>query len=244
MEASIIMMNIFDIGIILLFVLFIIIGFKNGVIKECVSLIGIILVFIISFSLKGILGNLLCTFLPFFSFTGAIHGLITINILMYQVIAFMIVFSVLLGIYAIVLKISKFLQKIVNLTIILWLPSKLLGAVVSFVKGYIVLFAVFLVLMIPMKNQPIFYESSLVNMILYKTPILSTSTNSFTAAIGEVYDLGNKVSKNKLSTNEANLQTLDVMLKYNIVDKSTIERLVKMHKLDNISRIDSVLNNY
>lgn len=238
------MLNIFDIGIILIFLIFLIVGFKNGVIRECVSLLGIVLVFIISFCLKGVLGNFLCTFLPFFSFAGVIEGITTINILLYQVIAFIVVFSILLGLYAVVLKISKFLQKIVNLTIVLWLPSKLLGAVVSFMKGYIILFVVFLVLMIPLKNQPIFYESSLINMILYKTPILSTSTNDFTTAIGEVYDLGIKVSKDQLSKNEANLQTLDVMLKYKIVDKKTIERLVEMHKLDGITNIDGVLNNY
>lgn len=144
-------MNVFDIGIILIFVMFFISGFRKGIIKELVALVGIVVVFIISFSLKGTVGNLLCTFLPFFKFSGVIEGISTINILMYQMIAFMFVFSTLLGVYAVAMKISKVLQKLVNFTIVLILPSKLLGALVSFVKGYIVLFAVFLVLMIPLK---------------------------------------------------------------------------------------------
>ncbi len=238
------MLNIFDVGIILLFVIFLIIGFKNGVIKEIVSLIGIIIVFIIAFAAKGTIGNFLCTFLPFFKFTGSISGLITINIFLYQVIAFLIVFSILLSIYAIILKISGFIQKIVNLTIILWLPSKLLGALVSFIKGYIVLFAVFLVLMIPLRNQSIFIESTLVNQILYKTPILSKSTSNFTSAITEVYDLASAVNSKELSTNEANLKTLDIMLKYNIVNKTTIKKLIKLNKLDNINNIDSIMKKY
>lgn len=236
-------MNIFDIGIVLLFIMFLITGFKRGVIKELVALVGIILVFIISFSLKGVIGNILCTFLPFFKFTGPIAGMTTINILMYQTIAFMIVFSILLSLYALALKISKYLQKLVNLTIILWLPSKVLGAIVSFVKGYIVLFAVFLVLMIPLKNQAIFYESSIINFILYKTPIISNSTKNYTTAITEVYDLGSNLSKKEISVEEANKKSLAIMLRYSIVDKSTVENLIKLHKLDNINNIESIINN-
>lgn len=237
-------MNIFDIGIILLLLMFAITGFKRGVIKELVALVGIIVVFILSFSLKGILGNFLCTFMPFIKFNGAIEGIASINILFYQTLAFLIVFSILLSIYAIALKISKIIQKLVNLTIILWLPSKILGAIVSVVKGYIVLFAVFLVLMIPLRNSAIYTESVYVNRILYKTPILSNSTANFTSSVTEVYELINKVSKKGTSVNEANLQTIDIMLKYKVVDKSTIETLIKLNKLDNISNIESILNKY
>lgn len=237
-------MNIFDIGIILLLLMFAITGFKRGVIKELVALVGIIIVFILSFSLKGILGNILCTFMPFIKFNGVIEGIASINILFYQTVAFLIVFSILLSIYAIALKISKIIQKLVNLTIILWLPSKILGAIVSVVKGYIVLFAIFLVLMIPLRNSTIYTESTFVNHILYKTPILSKSTANFTSSITEVYELINKVSKKGTNANEANLQTIDIMLKYNVVDKSTIKTLIKLNKLDNISNIESVLNKY
>lgn len=238
------MLNIFDVEIILLFVMFAITGFKRGVIKEFVALIGIIIVFVLSFSLKGIIGNFLCTFLPFFKFTGSIEGLTVINIFLYQTIAFLIVFSILLSIYAIALKISKFIQKLVNITIILWLPSKVLGLIVSIIKGYIVLFAVFLVLMVPLKNQAIFNESNLINHILYKTPILSRSTSNFTASITEVYNLVFAVNNKELSTNAANLKALDIMLKYNVVDKDTIERLIKLHKLDNINNVESIINKY
>jgi uncharacterized membrane protein required for colicin V production len=238
------MINIFDIGIILLFLMFIITGFKTGVIRELVSLVGIVVVFIISYMFKGVVGNTLCLILPFFKFSGVLEGLSTINILLYQVIAFIILFSILLGLYAVLIKISKLLQKLVNLTIILWLPSKLLGAVVSFIKGYIVLFVVMLLLMIPLGNQSIFTESSIVNMMLYNTPVLSNSTSSLTSSFSEIYNLGEKVSNKEISTNDANLETINIMLKYNVVDKSTITRLVSLGKLKDISNIDSVLNNY
>ena len=77
-------MNILDIIIVLILIMCAIVGFKRGAIKEIVSLVGIILVFVISFSLKGVLGNLLCKFLPFFDFAGSIEGLTVLNILLYH----------------------------------------------------------------------------------------------------------------------------------------------------------------
>ena len=238
------MLNIFDVGIILLLIMFLIVGFKNGVIREAFSLIGIIAVFILSFVFKGLLGNLMCIILPFFKLSGIIEGFSVINILIYQIIAFMLVFAILLTIYEIFLKISKFIQKLVNLTIILILPSKLLGAVVSLIKGVIVLFAVFIVLMIPLKNSELFTGSTMVNQILYKTPILSQSSNNFINTVEEIYNLAEKVSNKKISTNAANLELLDMMLKHKIVNKSTVESLVKLHKLDDVNNIETVLQKY
>lgn len=238
------MLNIFDVGIILLLIMFLIVGFKNGVIREAFSLIGIIAVFILSFVFKGLLGNLMCIILPFFKLSGVIEGFSVINILIYQIIAFMLVFAILLTIYEIFLKISKFIQKLVNLTIILILPSKLLGAVVSLIKGVIVLFAVFIVLMIPLKNSELFTGSTMVNKILYKTPILSQSSNNYINTVEEIYNLAEKVSNKKISTNAANLELLDMMLKHKIVNKSTVESLVKLHKLDDVNNIETVLQKY
>ncbi len=238
------MLNVFDIGIILLLVMFIIVGFKNGAIRELFALVGIIVVFVLSYSLKGILGNILCIILPFFKITGVVEGLSVMNILLYQAIAFMIVFAILLTLYEILLKVSKFIQKIVNLTIILILPSKILGGIIAFVKGWIVLFAVFLCLMIPLKNTELFTSSTMVNKIIYNTPVLSSHSSNFINSVEEIYNLEKQLSNKEISKNEANLKTLDLMLKHKIVDKSTVEQLVKLHKLDDVSNIESVLNKY
>ena len=77
-------MNFIDIGIILIFIMFLIVGIKRGVIKEAVSLVAIILVFVLSFSLKGIIGNILCVLLPFLD----LDGFVTLNIFFYQLVAF------------------------------------------------------------------------------------------------------------------------------------------------------------
>ena len=234
------MFNIFDIGIVLVLIMFIIVGLKRGVIKEAVSLLALVLVFIISYSLKGIVGNILCVLLPFLK----LDGFVTLNIFVYQLIAFIIVFMIALGVYEISIKISKFLQKIVNLTIVLWLPSKILGGVVSFLKGYIVLFIIFVFLMIPFGNVSLFKNSKCINFMLYNTPVLSGYTKNFVQPVKEVIVLSSKVSQKTITVNDANLEALDIMLKYKVVDKKTIESLREVHKLDDVQDIDSVLNNY
>ena len=47
-----------------------------------------------------------------------------------------------------------------------------------------------------------------------------------------------------ISQNESNLKSLDIMLKYKITDKKTVEKLVEQNKLSSIDNIDSVLNKY
>ena len=238
-------MNIFDIGIILVLLMFIIAGFKNGVINELAELIGIVVIFVLSFLLKGILGSILCIFLPFFDFYGVIQGMSSLNILLYQAIAFILVLSILLTLYLIILKIGKVLEKIVRLTIVLWLPSKLLGGLVSLIKGYIILFVLFVLLLIPFggENYPIINDSKLLNHIVYKSPILSNATSNFTNSIREAYELGVMVSNREITVSEADLKNLDFMLKYGVVDRETVEKLNDMGKLK-INNINSVLNNY
>ena len=237
-------MNILDIIIVLILIMCAIVGFKRGAIKEIVSLVGIILVFVISFSLKGVLGNLLCKFLPFFNFAGSIEGLTVLNILLYQLIAFLIIYSLLYSVYMIVMKLSGVVQKLVHMTVVLWLPSKVIGAIVAALTGYIVTFAILLVLLIPLKNSSLFAESSIANYIIYESPVLSSSAEGISSSINEVYQLGEDVSHKRISVNEANLETMDILLKYDIVSPEVARDLVRLDKLDDISGIDKVIRRY
>ena len=224
--------NILDVAIILILIMFAIVGFKRGAIKELVSLVGIIAVFIVSFSLKGILGNILCKWLPFFDFAGSLEGVKVLNILLYQLIAFLIIYSLLFSVYMIVMKISGIVQKIIHMTVILWLPSKIIGAVVAFVTGYIMIFVVLLALLIPLKDTAIFKDSSFANYIIYKTPILAASSENISTSINEI------------NKNQANLETMDVLLKYKIVSPKTARELVVLDKLDGISGLEKVIDKY
>ena len=237
-------MNILDIGIVLILIMSAIVGFKRGAIKEIVSLVGIIIVFIVAFAFKGVLGNVLCKWLPFFNFAGNLEGVTVLNILLYQLIAFLIIYSLLFSVYMIVMKISGVVQKLVHMTVILWLPSKIIGAVVAFITGYVMVFVVLLALLIPLKDTDMFKESKFANYVVYDTPILAGSAENISRSINEVYTLGEELSKGDISKNEANLETMDILLKYKIVSPKTAKELVALDKLDGISGLDSIIQKY
>ena len=237
-------LNIFNIGIVLTFIMFIVAGWKNGVVREMASFIGIVVVFFLSFALKGIVGNFLCTILPFFNFGSYIRGLVSLNILIYHAIAFFLLFALFLGLYKLLLKLSNALQKIINATIILQIPSKICGAIISFIEGWIIIFILLVVLIVPFRGVDQFKNSKLSNAILFKTPVLSKTVKPFTKGVVEIYNVSSKISMQEISINDANLESINIMLKYKLVNKKTIQKLVDNHKLDEIKNIDSVLNKY
>ena len=225
------MLNIFDIGLILVLISFIIVGAHRGVIKELVSLVGLIVIFVLSWQLKGIIGNILCIYLPFFEFKGSINGISSLNIMLYQLIAFLIVFGLLLGIYTFTLKLSRIVQKIVNATIILVIPSKILGGLVSFIKGYLIVFIISVILIIPFGNVEMFRDSTIINFVLYKIPLLSRYTSTYTKPISDIIDLSRSVKGNNITSEEANQKAIDIMIEYKVVDSNTIDKLKDSNKI-------------
>ena len=235
-----------DIVIILLLVMFGVVGLKQGIIKEAVQLIGMIVILVIAYIFKSELGNIFCKWLPFFNFNGSpVEGMTTLNILLYQVLGFVLIFTVLYAIYTIILKISGIFQKIVDWTIILLIPSKIGGLIIGLLEGYILLFVLLLIITgLPANFTSNFTNSSLVKTIVYKTPILSSASKDVTNSMKDIYVLVDEVAQKKITTNEANLKTVDIMLKYDLVTPKTVEQLVILDKLKGIKGIEQVIEKH
>ena len=237
-------MNLLDILLILLLLSFFVIGFKNGVIREAVNLVGIILVFVVSYMLKDFVGDFLCLYAPFIRFSGVLENISSFNIFMYQLIGFLLVFSVLLGVYAMLAKTSQFIQKIVNLTIILILPSKILGGIVGVIKGWLIVFMILLLLMLPFGNSSMMKNSKITHYVLYDTPIVSNSTGKITDSLNEIYNTIELTSKEKITKESANEKCLDIMLKYKMVSRSTVEKLIEKGKIKDTGNIKNIIDKY
>ena len=239
-------MTAIDIVILLLLIMFGVVGWKQGIIKEAVQLIGMIIILVIAFMFKGELGNIFCKWLPFFNFNGSpLEGMTTLNILLYQVLGFVIIFTVLYAIYTIILKLSGVFQKILDWTIILLIPSKIGGLIIGLLEGYILLFVLLLIITgLPANYTSNFTNSNLVQTIVYKTPILSSASKDVTNSMKDIYVLVDEVAQKKITTNDANLKTVDIMLKYDLVTPKTVEQLVILDKLKGIKGIESVIEKY
>ena len=218
-------MNIIDVVIVLLIILSFINGYKRGVLKEVVMLCGTIVIYIVSFLLKDKLGLILCKILPFFN----LDGLVSLNILIYQLIAFFLIASFLFSIFGIVLKVTGVLQKLVNMTIILTIPSKILGGILGLVEGYIVIFALLIILSVPFKNIDIFKNSNLNNKIITSSPILSSTLGNLDDLIIDIYDI--KIDKDQ-DKDKMNDKILDMYIDYNVISRENLDSIIKSGKLD------------
>lgn len=237
-------MSIIDIGIILFILCFILIGAKQGLIKTGVSLVVLVIIFVISYVFKEHIGNFLCKYLPFFNFSGNIKGLVSLNILIYQLAGFFIILGVLMGVYTIIMTLTGWIQKLVNMTILLKLPSSIGGGIIGLIEGYLVTFLILLIAMIPMQTMTLLKESKLADFILNKTPIVSESTSDLTKSASEIYSLVDQVTNKKIDINEANLKSIDIMIRYKVITPHTVEQLIVLDKLEDVVGLDHVLNRY
>ena len=128
-------MNIVDYIILVILILSAVKGFRQGLIPSIVNFVGVFLVFIIAFYLKAPISSLLYQNLPFLSFGGIFKGVIGVNILFYEVIAYGLTIILLGIVFGILKKISIGRQKLLNLTILLNLPSISLDSTNIFSKS-------------------------------------------------------------------------------------------------------------
>ena len=222
------MTSIVDSIIILFLLMGAIAGFKRGVIKSATMFVGAIVVLILSFWLKNPVSKILYSICPFFNFAGDFVGLTVLNIIIYEAIAFILVYIVLMSVLQIIIKITGGIEKILDFTIILGIPSKLLGALFGFLESYLLVFiALFLLSMLPATNELIL-ESRLGGVIMESSPGLSNLTQESVMAVKEIISIKNQNVHNK---KEYNKKCLDILLKYDIVKRETVDELIEKGKL-------------
>ena len=235
-------MSFADIFIIVFIVLGGFIGFRRGVIKEFVCAIGFFLITVLSFFLKNPLSIVFYENLPFFKFGGIFKGVTVLNIALYELIAFLIVFLILMLLWKLVVFASSIIQKIINLTIILGPPSKILGFLIGIIEFYIISFIVIYILTLPIFSVSVICESHNAQFILNDTLFISNSVKSNVGFLDEFLDLKEKYEKTD-SANKFNYETLDLFMKYDIVDVKSVKKLKEKNKIS-IDGINDLIEKY
>ncbi len=235
-------MNLVDIVIIIILLLGAFIGFRRGFTTQLLSLCGFIVVVMAAFLFKNPVSAYLYEHLPFFKFPGILSGISVVNILMYEVIAFFIIFIVLLLLFKVIMLVSHLFEKFLEATILLGLPSKILGAILGLLENYLVAFIVLYIVSLPFFNIAIIKESKLRTSILENTPVLNIYVDSTVKVGSEFWEIAEQYKKGT-DPEAFNLATLDVLLKYKVTSVKSIDILVQKNKIQ-INNIESVLKNY
>lgn len=235
-------MTILDSIIILFLLCGAVLGFKKGAIKSLVALVGTIALVVISYYLKNPVADILFDFCPFLKFSGSWAGLVTLNILLYESLAYILVFIVLSSVLSVLLKLSGIIEKILKATIILGIPSKIIGAVLGFIEAVVFSFIILFVLIQFNITSEFVNESSMANSILHKTPLIGTMVNDTYKAIKDIHNLQEKYKDNS-NIAAYNSEILSIMLNYEVVTPEVIQKLIDNKKLD-FSGAQTILDNY
>ena len=235
-------MTIVDAIVILFLLLGAVLGFKKGAIRSLVGLVGTIAVVVIAYYLKNPVADLLYNFVPFFDFSGSAQGLVTLNILVYESIAYVLVFVILYGLLSLILRLTGIIEKFLTMTIILGIPSKIIGAVLGFLEAVVFSFIILFVLLQFNGSHAFIKESTVAMSILDKTPLIGAMVNDTYDAIVEISDLQDKY-KDSASKDEYNAEILGIMLRYHVVTPDTTRKLIDNGKLD-FAGAEAVLNTF
>lgn len=231
-------MNIVDIVIIIFILLSGILGAKRGFFKELVLCLGTILVFYFAYKFKDPLGNFFLLRFPMFDFPNLFKGVITLNILVYQLLAFVLVLAILLIIFNIIVSVTGVFEKLLKVTIILGIPSKILGFIAGLIEGYVICFVILFFLTQPAFSFKAFMDSKYANTILTSSPVLTNITKNTVDLVEDIYKL-----KDEKNVNILNNKILDMMLDKKVIDYNTAKQLYDEKKIT-FDGIEEVLSKY
>ena len=232
------MQNIVDIIIIIFILLCGVVGYKRGVFKQLVLCVGLILIFYLAYKFKDPVGEFFLLRLPIFDFPNLFKGVVTLNIIVYQTLAFVLVLAVLLLIFDFILSITGLFEKLLRITIILGIPSKILGFIGGLIEGYVIAFVILFFLTQPAFSFQFFQDSNLSQKILTSSQVLTDITKDTVEVVKEIYAL-----KDEKDTKLLNQKSLDIMLEHGMVTYDTAKKLSDEGKI-NFEGIDEVLNKH
>lgn len=229
MNININTFNVIDIIIVLFILIGGVVGFKEGVLKKLTSVIGLILVVVLAFILKNKLSIYFYENLPFFDLWGVFKGIQILNVVFYEMVAFLLIASLLMLVYRLLLAVTGLIEKILKATVILGIPSKILGFIVGLVEAYIWVYIFLFVLTLPMINIKEIYTSKTASFIMEETPYLS----KYTDKTKEIYtNLYNIIDNRQEKTNkEVNEEAINLMLKYDIITPESAQKLIDSNKV-------------
>ncbi|MDD2469363.1 MAG: CvpA family protein [Bacilli bacterium] len=206
-------------------------GFARGFFRQTVQSIGGILVVVLAFIFRRSCAAFLLKIFPAFKFGGIFRGISSLNILVYEIIAFVLLLVIFGIAVRIILSVAVFIEKIFNSTVILALPSKVLGAIMGVVEAYFIVFIVLFVLTLPVFNFKWVNQSKYKDTILTGTPILSglaqTTVNSFGSIYALKDDLLNEADRLKLDQ-----KILKILIDNRIISQEKADELFEEGKLD------------
>lgn len=206
-------------------------GYKKGFLESSLRFLGTVAAFIGAYLFKNPISVFLYTHLPFFKFNGLFKGVSILNVIIYELIAFILVFIVLIIVINLVCKITGLVDRLLSLIFFFGLPNKILGALVGFIEAIIILyFAVFFIKVATNMTDYTLPESladDIVNM-----PILKNTFGGSLKSLDEITALATEYEDTK-DKDEFNTKAINIMLEYKVITEENLQILIDSGKIKN-----------
>ncbi len=222
---------IVDIIIALLLISGFITGYKKGFIKQALSTAGLIVSVVLAFLLKNNLSIILYKNCPFFT-VGLLKNYSSLNILLYELLSFFILFIVFSIITNIIIRIIGIAEKIIDDDGALKMLFKILGGLLGALESYVSIFVILLVLSMPifsLKFTNYIHKSKLSKAVLNNTILISNIAEPLVKTINSV---GKLELKENIGKEEFNCETIEIFKKNKIVSEESIKYLEEKNKIN------------
>ncbi len=220
---------VINVLILLILLADVIAGYKKGFLEHTIKFVRILVSMVGAYFLKGPLSAYMYTNLPFFDLAGLFHGVTTLNILIYEVIAFFVVFIVIFIIVTVISDILKLEERLLRIVSIIGVPNKIMGAIIGFCKSFILLYFGLSLFFVGANFMKWDAGVSLGNYIV-EFPILKNTFGSILDSFDEITALAVEYEDIQ-DKEELNNKSIDILLKYDIITEENLELLIESGKV-------------
>ena len=135
------------------------------------------------------------------------------------------------------MKFTGIIQKVIDMSIVLTLPSKLLGMLTGIFNAIIVTFVMLFVLLNINSTRQLVHKSKISSFILERTFILSRVTSEYYLSAEEINEVIDDCKKEK-DVKVCNTNVANILIAYDVVEKEKVIELTNKGKLKNIIKED------
>lgn len=224
-------MQLIDVLIVLALSAGIVTGFARGFIRQTVQSLGGIFVVVCAFIFRQPMAAWLFEIFPTINFGGILDGISSANILFYEVVAFVILLVIFGILVRFVMIVANFVEGVFKSTIVLALPSKVLGAIMGFVEAYVLVFIALFILTLPIFNFDFVNKSKYKSSILEKTPIVSNLAKRTINSFDDIYALKDDFI-NGVDRLELDQKVLEILIKNKVISSERAAELYEEGKIN------------
>lgn len=209
-------------------------GWKAGVLKTLVKLIGLVAIVILSYTLRGYVMDTILDYAPFFNYGGIFNEVYSINIFVYNAIVFLVIFILLYCILNIVIALTGFIDTLLKFTVIWIIPSKIGGAILGVLEAWIFIVLAASILGQITVTSTVVFESNIAPFMLNHTPVVSKLVGSTASSMKDVIDLVKEGSDDRKGLD---LSVLQKAINAGIITKEKAQEFIDTEKFTNMEGV-------